>query len=127
MKESVFNGFKNERGTALAIALYLNAFIIIVVAGFEIWNAYNFKSTILEKRESVCCYYSEAGIEKAVYKLSHAQEGKMGYDPVFQKNLRRMIVKMDIDCINPFDNEVNKIGEVEFGEGKILVSIRRFP
>ncbi|MDI6785318.1 MAG: hypothetical protein QMD92_01275 [bacterium] len=127
MWESVKEIYFSQKGFALALALYLNAFIIIVVAGFEIWNAYNFKSTISSKKGSVCCYYSEAGIEKAIYKLSRAEKEKMGYDPVFQENLRRLIEERSIDYINPFDNDANKIGVVDFEKGKIKVYIKCFP
>lgn len=127
MWEDVKKIYHSQKGFALALALYLNVFIIIVVAGFEIWNAYNIKSTVNTKKGSICCYYGEAGIEKAVYKLSQAEEGKMGYDSLFQENLKRLIVKRDVAYINPFDNEVDKVGVIDFEKGKINVYIKRFP
>lgn len=127
MWEEVKKIYHSQEGFALALALYLNVFIIIVVAGFEIWNAYNIKSTVNTKKESICYYYGEAGIEKAVYKLSQAEEGKMGYDSLFQENLRRLIVKRDVTYINPFNNEVDKVGVIDFEKGKISVYIKRFP
>ncbi|MBU0599714.1 hypothetical protein KKB84_03425 [bacterium] len=117
----------SQKGTALAIALYLSAFIIVVIAGFEIWNAYNFKSTISDKKKIAGYYYAESGLEKALYKLIHTEEGTADYDPVFQKNIEKLIVQREVDCLNPFNNNVNEVGVVNFEEGKVKVRIERFP
>ncbi|MFH1540977.1 MAG: hypothetical protein ABID79_03890 [Elusimicrobiota bacterium] len=127
MQNEIRRIFNSQKGAGLIIAVYLSAIVVIVIAGFESWNAYNFKNTISAKKKNTYCQYAESGIEKAIYKLMHTEDGKEDYDSVFKQNLDRLIVIRDIVYVNPFNNNVDVIGEVNFDEGKIKVRMERFP